>query len=226
MWRDFFWPETSDSAILGLMKKKVANKMAWAGNLLILFAIAVFVFTFWPVAKEEVKYTAQKTLKVQYAVEPKAGTTQKKLSPPNTDFSIVIPKIGAAAPVVADVDSQDSKAYLAALRKGVAHAKNTAYPGKFGNTYLFAHSTDAFYNVSYYNAVFYLLGKLTKGDEIDIYYKGTRYIYSVADIKVVEPKDVAYLGTLGEWNTLTLQTCYPPGTTLKRLVVIANQVTP
>lgn len=196
------------------------------GNILILFAIAVFVFTFWPVAKEEVKYTAQKVLKVQYAVNPKEGSGQKKLTPPNTDFSIVIPKIGAVAPVIADVDSQNKDAYLMALRKGVAHARNTAYPGSFGNTYIFAHSTDAFYNVNYYNAVFYLLGKLNKGDEIDIYYKGTRYIYSVADIKVVEPEAVAHLGTIGEWNTLTLQTCYPPGTTLKRLVVIANQVTP
>lgn len=211
---------------LGRKLPPVRINLTLVGNSLILFAIAVFVFTFWPVAKEEVKYTAQKVLKVEYAVNPKEGSGQKKLTPPNTDFSIVIPKIGAAAPIVADVDSQNQQVYLMALRKGVAHAKNTAYPGKFGNTYLFAHSTDAFYNVGHYNAVFYLLGKLTKGDEIDIYYKGTRYIYSVTDIKVVEPKDVAYLGTLGEWNTLTLQTCYPPGTTLKRLVVIANQVTP
>jgi hypothetical protein len=39
---------------------------------------------------------------------------------------------------------------------GVAHAKGTVFPHK-GNIYLFAHSTDNWWNVGRYNAVFYLL---------------------------------------------------------------------
>jgi LPXTG-site transpeptidase (sortase) family protein len=106
----------------------------------------------------------------------------------------------------------------------VAHAAGTALPGEGGNVYLFAHSTDAFYNVGKYNAVFYLLGKLSKGDEVFIYYQGEKIRYVVALVKVVKPTDIQYLAGDSDKNTLTLQTCYPPGTTIDRLVVIANQV--
>jgi sortase A len=108
------------------------------------------------------------------------------------------------------------------LKKGVAHARGSVFPGEEGNTYIFAHSTDAFYNVGVYNAVFYLLGKLKPGDEIDVFYKGKLYIYKVYEVKVVEASELKYLGKQKEKSTLTLQTCYPPGTTLKRLIVLAE----
>ena len=196
-------------------KDQTRRKLHTLGNLLILTALAILLMTFAPVSREETVYQVRKTFNVAY--------TQKDLTPPNTDFSIVIPKIGAVAPVFANIDSQDPKSYLAVLRKGVAHAKGTSLPGGPGNTYIFAHSTDTFYNVGRYNAVFYLIGKLEKGDEIDIYYKGNKIIYEVASKEVVAADAVKYLGQFGEGNTLTLQTCYPPGTTRKRLVVIANQ---
>jgi sortase A len=185
-------------------------------DLLIVICVVILSLTFGQATTKEIEYQTRSVFKITYP--------EKTLAPPDTDFSIVIPKIGAAAKVVENVNPADPKDYLPALYKGVAHAKGTASPGQFGNTYIFAHSTDAFYNVGRYNAVFYLLGKLNPGDEIDIYYKGEKIVYEVTDKKVVEAGDVKYLGKLGEWNTLTLQTCYPPGTTLKRLVVVANQV--
>lgn len=205
-------------------KKKLANILNLLGNIIILLSFLFLFFTFGPAATEEVKYQARQVLDIEYSVDAKPGSKIKNLTPPNKDFSIVIPKIGAVAPVIANVDPINPENYLSALRRGVAHAANTSMPGEFGNTYIFAHSTDSFYNVGAYNAVFYLLGKLTKGDEIYLYYKGEEYIYIVSDKKVVAPEDVKYLGKQGNWNTLTLQTCYPPGTTLKRLVVIANQI--
>ncbi len=201
-----------------------AKKLQILGNVLILAGIAIVVFTFWPAAKEETKYNVEKALNVKYSLDPKPGSGERKLTPVNTDFSIVIPKIAATAPIIDGVDSQDPKSYLPALLRGVAHAKGTMYPQDAGNVYLFAHSTDAFYNVGRYNAVFYLIGKLENGDEIDVFYKGQKIKYQVYDKKVVEPNDIKYLGDLGVGKTLTLQTCYPPGTTLKRLVVLARQV--
>lgn len=195
--------------------KKRARFLNILGNILIFVCLTILLFTFGQVATEEVEYQTRTVLQISYP--------EKDLTPPNTEFSIVIPKIGASAPVVENVDPFDPNQYLPALFKGVAHAKGTAYPGAFGNTYIFAHSTDSFYNVGRYNAVFYLIGKLEKGDEIDIYYKGEKIVYEVEEKKVVGADAVKYLGKLGEWNTLTLQTCYPPGTTLKRLVVVANQ---
>ena len=193
---------------------------------MIVVSLSILIYIFGPVLKEETKYNFDKLAKVKYIVgqEETLNSFEKPLVAPNTDFSIVIPKIAAAAPVVPDVNSQDKFEYLKALRSGVAHAAGTAYPGEPGNVYLFAHSTDSFLNVNQYNAVFYLIGKLKAGDEIDIFYQGRLIKYEVTEKKVVAPDDVKYLGSLGDEKTLTLQTCYPPGTTLKRLIVVAKQV--
>lgn len=183
------------------------------GNLLIIVGLAILFLIFAPVFKEETTYQVRQI------------THQKvDLTPLNKDFSIVIPRIDAVAPIVANVDPTDPKKYLPALKRGVAQAAGTALPDQTGNMFLFAHSTDAFYNVGYYNAVFYLIGKLQSGDEVDIFYKGKLFKYVVYDKKVVSPDSSQYFGKIGEGRTLTLQTCYPPGTTFERLVVLAKQV--
>lgn len=189
---------------------KTINNFA---NVLIALGLIFIVLTFGPAFKHEVKY------EVSQVVESKVD-----LTPPNTDFAVVIPKIAAVAPVFANVDPYNKNAYLPVLRKGVAHAKGTAFPDELGNTYLFAHSTDAFYNVGRYNAIFYLLGKLEENDEVQVFYEGKEYKYEVKEVKVVSAESVQYLANTTTEKILTLQTCYPPGTTLKRLVVIAQQV--
>jgi sortase A len=180
-------------------------------NLLIFVSLAILVFIFWPVTNQEVKYQINKITR-----------NNEELIPSNKDFAIVIPKISAVAPIIKNVDPLNKDIFLAALKKGVAHAKGTSLPDKNGNVYLFAHSTDAFYNVGAYNAVFYLIGKLEKGDEIKIYYDDIKYSYRVTDKKVVNADNTEYLTQTTTEKILTLQTCYPPGTTLKRLVVIAK----
>jgi len=193
-------------------KQKIASQLNRIGNLFVITAFVFAFFTFGPAVKQEIKYQTKGTL----------GKSEVDLTPPNTDFSIVIPKIEAVAPVFGNTDPYNKANYLPVLQRGVAHASGTAYPGNPGNTYLFAHSTDAFYNVGRYNAVFYLLGKLEKGDEIEIYYNNEKILYIVREVKTVSADAVEYLDNLGG-KTLTLQTCYPPGTTLRRLIVIADQ---
>lgn len=206
------------------IKPSLGRVLNILGTILIVLSITVLTITFFPVAKEEVKYGVDKVVGIKYSVEPSSDKKVKELKAPNTLFSILIPKIGASAPVFANIDSQKPAEFLPILKKGVAHAKGTQLPGQEGNVYLFAHSTDSFYNVGNYNAVFYLLGKLSKGDEIDIYYQNQRYIYDVQEVKVVGKEVTKYLGNYTSGNTLTLQTCYPPGTSLKRLIVTATQV--
>jgi len=194
-------------------------------NILIFAGIGLLLFIFGPTLKEEAKYNLDKVARVKYVVgTEQLSTFEKPLTPPDEDFSIIIPKIAAVAPIVANVDASDPNKYLTALRRGVAHAAGTKYPGEEGNVLLFAHSTDAFYNIGRYNAIFYLIGKLNTGDEIDIFYRGKLIKYEVYDKKVVGADSSEYFGTIGEGKTLTLQTCYPPGTTLKRLVVLAKEV--
>lgn len=150
------------------------------------------------------------------------GNKVEALSPVSAQFGIVIPKIGANAPIIPNVDAGKPEVYLPALKHGVAHALGTVFPGIPGNIYLFAHSTDNFWNVGRYNAVFYLLKELENGDEIDIFYSGVRYIYRVTNKLTVDPSEVNYLTQPTTGEQLTLQTCWPPGTAWKRLVVIAK----
>jgi sortase A len=193
------------------INKKRKSFVNIISNLLILFSVFVLAFIFYPVTKEEIKYQVNKTI-----------SKEENLVPSNKDFSIVIPKISAVAPIIKNVDPTNKNIFLPALKKGVAHADGTSLPNEKGNVYLFAHSTDAFYNVGAYNAIFYLIGKLEKDDEIKIYYEQEEYIYKVTEKKVVNASDTSYLTDKKTDNILTLQTCYPPGTTLKRLIVIAN----
>jgi sortase A len=143
------------------------------------------------------------------------------------EFGIVIPKIRANAKVINNIDPFNSKEYQWALTKGVAHAKGTAYPGHAGNTFIFAHSSVDWYIANRYNSVFYLLHKLEKGDKIEMYYKKKKYVYEVTVKKYVDASDVSYLNSQNSLNSLntsilTLMTCWPPGTTYKRLIVQAK----
>jgi len=194
--------------------------------LLVATGIAILISIYWPVAQVELGYLSDQIGSIKYVVGdmPTYNTFQKLLTPVNTDFSIIIPKIAAVAPIVDNVDPNQPYMYLLALQNGVAHALGSANPDDAGNVYLFAHSTDAFWNVGKYNAIFFLLGKLSKGDEIYIYFKNRRIKYVADQVKIVSPSEIDYsVGNLDQ-KTLTIQTDYPPGLTFRRLLVIANEV--
>lgn len=149
---------------------------------------------------------------------------ERILIPKDTDFSILIPKIGASSPIYSNIDPNNVKEFVPILEKGVAHAKGSVFPGMQGTIYLFAHSTDNFWNIGRYNAVFYLLKDLSFGDEIVLFFENRRYNYAVTDSKIIDPEDVTLLTDSQKIGTqsLILQTCWPPGTTWKRLIVLAK----
>jgi len=153
-----------------------------------------------------------------------AGPKEQILIPNDTSFSILIPKLGANAKVFPNIDASDPNQFLPILKEGVAHAKGTVFPGMKGNIYLFAHSTDNFWDVGRYNAIFYLLKDLNPGDEVVIFFQNKRHNYVVTGSKVVDPTDVSYITNAQnqDGETLILQTCWPPGTTWKRWVVFAK----
>jgi len=151
------------------------------------------------------------------------GQRKQIILPKNANFSVVIPKIGANSNIIENVDPSNEDEYLRALAQGVAHAKGTSFPGLGGTTYLFAHSADNFWNVGQYNAIFYLLNKLVPGDEVNVYFHGVRYKYLVEKTEIVDPDQVEFITSQrGQGEELILQTCYPPGTTWKRLLVFAK----
>lgn len=144
------------------------------------------------------------------------------LTPPNTEFAIMIPKIGATAGIVQGVNPYNSVIYQRALTQGIAHAEGTGVPGGGKNIFLFAHSSEDLLTATRFNSVFYLLHHLESGDEIKIWYQDLEHKYLVTESKLVAPDDISYLTKQTDQETLTLMTCWPPGTTLKRLIVIAK----
>lgn len=165
--------------------------------------------TFYPVAKLELGY---RTIKA----------TKTDIVPLDANLGIVIPKIGANSRVIKDVDPLNSKVYQQALTLGVAHAKGTPLPGEPGNAFLFSHSSVDFTQAAKYNSVFYLLSKLTIGDQIYIYNQGKRINFYVTEKKIVGAEAIQYLSSTDNEPSVTLMTCWPPGTDLKRLLVVAK----
>jgi len=203
--------------------------ISWLGFLMVALAVLILTVIFYPVVKEELKYfllpkrinlpvTTQQELINQQEENPKANA----LIPVDENFGIVIPKISANASVISQVDSQNPDIYQPALTRGVAHAKGTALPGESGNIFIFAHSSADLLEASRYNAVFYLLSKLEAKDKIYLFYQGRKYSYEVAERKKVEAAEVSFLQKDTPQNQLVLMTCWPPGTIMKRLVVVAK----
>jgi len=190
--------------------RRLASALVIAGSGLIATSLVIFLYTFYPVVGAEVAYSVRQNL------------PPKSITPVDEAFGIVIPKLGANARIIPNVNPYDSSVYQQALTQGVAHATGTVFPGRVGNVFLFSHSSVNFYEANRYNSIFYLLYKLEIGDEINLYYKGEKFVYRVTEKKTVNPKDVSYLTGQTTKKVVTLMTCWPPGTTTKRLLVIAE----
>lgn len=141
---------------------------------------------------------------------------------PLSYFSLEIPKIKATAQVIANVNSADKKEYQSALKQGVVHAAGTYLPGMGGSVTLFSHSTDIESNVSWYNALFYRLDELVKGDEVIVWFLGEKKIYRVTGSKILAPSNVEVFKAEKTGEKLYLVTCTPRGTTKNRLIVEAE----
>lgn len=198
------------------------------GTALVGVSVLVLGLTFFPVLREEAKYQflpSQEHKTVISRMDERAQTIPSQvLLPVSEEFGIVIPKIGANARVIPDVDWEDGAVYQRALTEGVAHARGTAKPGERGNVFLFSHSGVDFLEANRYNALFYLIDKLNPGDDIVVFFEGQKFEYRVVEKKKVAPEELEYLKGSEDQKTLTLMTCWPAGTTLQRLLVIAQQV--
>ncbi len=203
--------------------------MTRIGLLLVALSFFAGLIIFFPVIKKEIGYRFKKPNENTPVASSELDSMRffgqdDVIIAKDPLFSIIIPKIAANSKVIADVDPNDSKVYQVALTKGVAHAKGTSYPGEFGNSFYFAHSSDNFYNANRYNSVFYLLNKMETGDFFYLVYENWVYKYIVTEVSVVKPDDIKYMENDTDKKTATLMTCWPAGTTISRLVVVGNLV--
>jgi len=142
------------------------------------------------------------------------------------ESKIIIPKINVEIPVIFDEKSVDESAVQKALESGVIHYGNTSNPGELGNGAIFGHSSNNILNKGNYKFAFVLLKKLENGDLFYVQKGGKRYAYRVYKKTVVTPQEVSVLGTQDKPSTMSLITCDPPGTSINRLVVVGEQISP
>ncbi len=204
-------------------------------NLLIVLGIIFLLVSWGPLLKDEVWFYIKQLKHQEYSLEtgvvdesPFANlltTKPIKIQPVNTDFSIVIEKIGVNAPIVKDIPVWNEKIYTEALKQGIAHASISEYPSQEpGNTYLFAHASLNFFSLGKYSTVFNLLRKLEIKDRIHVYYEDKTYVYEVLNKERVKGWDIYPIMRPVIEPTITLQTCDPPGTVINRLVITAKLI--
>lgn len=139
--------------------------------------------------------------------------TQKAEQP--TRFVLKNAKIDINAPIVEGIDQE-------ALKRGIGHHPDSAWPDKKGNIVLAGHNFDLDAE-NPYGKIFISLRLVDVGDEVTLEYQGKIYHYQVFKKETVSPKDESLFGQMDDW-ILTFYTCDPPYTDWKRLVLQAKLV--
>jgi len=152
--------------------------------------------------------------------------TDPASTPVGKESKVIIPKINVEIPVVYDEPSIQEGAVQKALERGVLHYATTPSPGEKGNAVIFGHSSNNILNSGKYKFAFVLLSRLENGDTFMLEKGGKRFVYKVFEKKIVAPTDLSVLEKTGKVATATLITCDPPGTSINRLVVIGEQISP
>ncbi len=146
----------------------------------------------------------------------------------NPDPKLIIPKINVDVPVDYST-TPDYNAQMKAMENGVAWfgiPGANSRPGQVGNTVLSGHSSNDIIDSGSYKFIFARLDQLMPGDTVYVNYESKRYTYTVTKKEVVKPTEVSRLVYATDKPVLTLITCTPLGTSLNRLLVTAEQVSP
>ncbi|OGG00227.1 hypothetical protein A2Y99_03380 [Candidatus Gottesmanbacteria bacterium RBG_13_37_7] len=219
-------------------KNNKTKKITFSISLIFIFTgIAIIIWTIFPILSFELLYAP----KFGHLIEPIPNNLIKKaissdaqqilgisvdytkasswfpkaqnirLSLINSSYTLTIPKLNILDAEVL-VGHED-------LAKSLIHFIGPL-PGEYGNPVIFGHSTLPFlYDPKDYKTIFSKLPDLENYDEIFLSSDSIIYKYQVFDMKVINPNDLSVLEQQYDDRYLTLITCVPPGTYLKRLVV-------
>ncbi len=223
----------------------------FAGIFIVLF-IGINAQSFFQIAKAELAIGSD--LEAQQALEEivsgrsdqratlnagmisEAASDLRQLLPAVGPFEnrLIIPKLNKNIPIVRPsmdgLMQEDWKKFeediQVALKDGVVHYPGSARPGQAGNFFVTGHSSYYPWDDGSYKDVFARLKDLNPGDTYSVYYGGDRHTYRISSKKEVKPSDVSVLDQPTNKRISTLMTCTPVGTTLRRLVVMAEEIDP
>ncbi|MDD2730639.1 MAG: sortase [Candidatus Portnoybacteria bacterium] len=193
---------------------------------LIIFLLAFVVLNFsavylrWAVWEKtgETAYNSQPNQQISnlpfVSSSPLPGAApQNIVSRPN---SIIISQLDIDAPLVFS-QGTSQKELNAALNQGVVIYPGSALPGQNGEVFLTGHSSTYIWNKTPYGQIFTLLDKLKAGDIVSLIYENRQYNYRIIGQEILSPSQVKLSATAEP--RLTLMTCWPIGTSAKRLVI-------
>jgi sortase A len=206
---------------------KIGELFLKGGLVLLVFSLLLLIFIFYPVIREEIKFVfpeKESSYKISEQQAKIKNKEDEEIFPVNEEFGLIIPKIKANERIIKNVNPFDENEYQKALKKGIAHAKETGLPGEDNNIFLFAHSSGNFYQNNRLNTVFLLLNKLEKNDQIIVFFEGEIFEYQVFGKKIVDEKQIEYMNSSSDQETITLMTCWPLGTSYKRLLVFGKKL--
>jgi len=111
------------------------------------------------------------------------------------------------------------------LKAHPIHYPGTSLPGLAGNVVVFGHSSlPLLYSPKNPYTAFNPLTKIKIGDEIVANFTGVDFSYRVSQIRQVKPEVTDYLLQRYDTHQLTLVTCVPLGTYLRRLIITSDLV--
>jgi len=129
-------------------------------------------------------------------------------------YTLSIPKLGIDHAVVRS-DHTD-------LKQSLIQYPGTALPGNLGNTVIFGHSVlPQFFNPQNYLTIFSTLHTLKPGDTMEVTADGATFTYKITEMYEAMPDDLSPLAQVYNNRYMTLITCTPPGTYLRRLIIKA-----
>ena len=127
-------------------------------------------------------------------------------------YTLSIPKIGIND-ITIEIGGND-------LARNAVQYPGTAVPGSYCNTVIFGHSTlPQLYKVGSPISVFNYLPQVKVGDEIIVNYDGINYRYAVSETVEIHPDQIDIMIQRFDKHEITLVTCVPLGTYLRRFVV-------
>lgn len=212
-------------------RKKARKLGKYLSATFLLVGIVFLASAFWPILTYEfrsrnfsgelispVEVSGEMTAVVDYS-RPKSWFPTAPDLPPKpskiTHYTISIPKLKIKEAVV-EIGGED-------LMKNLIQYSGTTLPGRYGNAVIFGHSVlPQFFNPKDYKTIFSTLPTLKEKDDILVDFDGVLYRYQVVKLAETSPEDISVLEQHYDGEYLSLVTCVPPGTYLRRLVVKAK----
>jgi sortase A len=155
-------------------------------------------------------------------LEMEIAPSDDRLIIPRINQNIPVVKVGSESLIKRDWGALENEMQKA-LQDGVVHYPGTSLPGQTGNVVITGHSSYFPWDAGRFKDVFALLHDVVKGDRIVVYSNQDKYLYEVNDTKVVMPDNIEVLKQTPD-DRITLITCTPVGTNLKRLIVTAKLI--